>query len=90
MLIRNMLTLLTSLVLAVVFLLGTNNWLVADQRVDVTGGGTGIYCPATGYFFGPGDGTPLGKSYLRGSIALEPTNDPLTFSVQKHRTWDAG
>jgi hypothetical protein len=53
----------------------------ADDRVPSVASGTGIFCPATGYFFGSGDGTPLGKSYYNGVLELAPTGQ-LTFDFQ--------
>jgi hypothetical protein len=53
----------------------------ADDKVHAVAAGNGIYTPATGYFFGEGDGTPLGQAYYNGSMETQQTG-PLTFDFQ--------
>ena len=68
-------------VITVGLLIGPATATQADHRVVASAAGTGIFCPDTGYFFGDGEGTPLGKTYYNGRVELVPTGE-LTFDFQ--------
>jgi hypothetical protein len=53
----------------------------ADEKIQLDGKGTGVYIPATGYYYGPGEEKTLGPLIFNGTIETEPTG-PLTFSFQ--------
>ncbi len=42
------------------------------QTVDVTGAGSGVFVPASGLFYGKGDGNLLGERFFSGFVEVEP------------------
>jgi hypothetical protein len=43
----------------------------ASPAVQSTGSGTGVFFPATGYYFGPGSATPFGDLIYSGTLELD-------------------
>lgn len=81
----------TAMAVSVVAAMLANCPEAAAQVTDVTGAGTGVFIPATGLFYGKGDGNLLDERFFSGTVDVEPldVNDltqPLTFKNQGRGT----